>query len=291
MFARVSAAISAAAITAAVIALSVATSAASAEGCRIIDRPATVAATDRLHGPIEALGRPHTGGHGQVIFGAAQPFVSHLPVFMGNAAGHPHNFQVLLAVDFDAAGAGAYDAARAAGGLMTALPDSFDMSRLVVAYPGLAPLRRLSGVTVFNGHFEQGGRAAFGNATLDVDAVIYFQEFNHDAPRQSALSYLIFGSEEEAFALHLLSGPPDFDQILALSTITADPGLSDGRFITLDGRANDEGGRLRPGEVLSCRGDDGAMITLTVGGEIYCEAGEFDAVVTTAFNQARRCRQ
>ena len=290
MFAKEFAAKSAA-VFAAAIAVFAATSAASAEGCRIIDRPVSVAATDRLHGPIEALGLPHTGGHGQVIFGAAQPFVSHLPVFMGNAAGHPHNFQVLLKVDFDADGAAAYDAARAAGGLMTALPDSFDMSRLVLGYPGLAPLRRLSGVTVFNGHFEQGGRPAFGNATLDVDRVMYFQEFNHDAPRQSALTYLIFGSEEEAFALHLLSGPPDFDQILALSGVTAEPGLSDGRFITLDGRANDEGGRLRPGEVLSCHGDDGAVISLKIAAEIYCEAGEFDAVVTTAFNRARRCGQ
>src|SRR3954454_8976937 len=46
--------------------------------------------------PDEQPRNPTMGGHGMLVFGQDVQYMSHLPMFM-----RPHNFQVLLEVDFD----------------------------------------------------------------------------------------------------------------------------------------------------------------------------------------------
>ena len=246
------------------------------------------AAPDPLHTAIKGMGPPHVGSHGQVMFGAGPHYLSHLPVFMDAPDQHPHNFQVILEVAIEnAQDLATFNSAQAtATDVMTALPVAFDQGRLVAGYPGLAPLSRLPGTAVFDGHFEQGGTAISRSTNLAITRVVHFHEFRHDLPRSDQMTYLVFGGADGVFAAHILSGPPDFDHLLRLELSGPLPaGLADGVYLQMEARANTVEDRLRAGQVLTC--SDGTMIT--AGADIYCEAGEFDALVTAQFNRPRRC--
>lgn len=276
-----------------------------AQDCRLsLAPPAFVAAAqDDLHALPQGRSAGHNAFHGQALYGLENPYLSHLPVFMGAPENHPHNFQVILEVDFaDADARAAYVAERGSApmSLYTATPPDFDQTALVVDYAGRAAIETLPATTIVEGHFEQGGQAILDDVTFDVGRVVYFREFQLGGEPLGEQSYVIFGRGGEAFAAHLLSAPPDFDQMLAVEVTASDdaPALEDalaaGIYLTLPGRANDESNRIQAGETLSCSlAIDGAAAPITVevaaAAEIYCEAGEFSAVVMQAFNTPRRC--
>lgn len=55
--------------------------------------------------------------------------------------------------------------------------------------------------------------------TVKVKRVLYFRQFNPGAKQPTSSEYLLFGSgTNEQLAAHLITAPPDFDQIVALKT-------------------------------------------------------------------------
>ena len=78
-------------------------------------------------------GSDTTGLHGMLLFGTDPLYLSHLPMF-----GHPHNFQVILEVAFDADAAAVLRADREDGGddLYTFAPAEFPITELDPAGAG-----------------------------------------------------------------------------------------------------------------------------------------------------------
>jgi hypothetical protein len=263
---------------------------------------------DRLHALPHPNTSPHTGFHGQGLFGQDTPYLSHLAVFMGRPEAHPHNFQVILEASFadpEAAAALRADRAQHPETLYTVVPPRFDQVALVTRYAGREPLRALPGTTVFRGHFEQGGFPILEDVTLNVDRVVHFGEFNLGGAKLDTQYYLLFGRGDETLLAHLLSAPPDFDQILAVRfepvdlptesiRETVDALRAAGLYLQLPDRPNEVGIRLRANESLTCTLETGTRavpvtVRITVAEEQYCEAGELSALVTTAFNRPAAC--
>jgi len=58
-----------------------------------------------------------------------------------------------------------------------------------------------------------------GNVIVKVKRVLYFRQFNPGAKQPAFSEYLLFGSgTNEQLAAHLITAPPDFDQVVALKT-------------------------------------------------------------------------
>ena len=226
---------------------------------------------------------PTLATHGQLLLGHEFHFLYHLPVFMTDPDAHPHNFQVVLEVTFsDRAARDALVADQVETGdegYYTAVPPAFAQTALFLDYPGHPPPRAFESVDVFRDHFERDGER-IASSPMAIEALVHGREFAPDLPRPEALVYLLFGRGSDWFLAHMLSGPPDFDQILSVEVDAADP--PDGvpaQYLTLPGRVNGVADRLRPGDVLSCAGGD---IEVRIVGEPYCEVGELTHTVGNA---------
>jgi hypothetical protein len=268
------------------------------------------ASEDQLHAlPHPQAVGPHTFFHGQGLYGKDTLYLSHLAVFMGQPEAHPHNFQVLLEVEFENAEAKARyrsDRAQHPDVIYTATPPVFDQVALVAEYPGRKPLRRFPQTTVVRGHFEQGGQPIIQDTTLEIKRVVHFREFFLNGPKIEKQHYLLFGRGGDVMLSHLLSAPPDFDQFLATEWKPKDiPNetvgkrvedlLAQGLYMRLSDRENAVETRLRTGDVLTCslETDTGVLpitVELRVTAELYCETGEFVKLVMDEFNKPRRCR-
>jgi hypothetical protein len=228
---------------------------------------------------------PHAAFHGQLLLGTQAPYLYHLPLFMPDPGRHPHNFQVILEVDFAQAQPKASFLNHRAShqrDLYTMAPLPFYQDQLVLSYPGHSPLRSLKG-NAFHGHFEREGTQILSNVELAITNVVHFREFDPAGARPDTLQYLLFGQRGEALMAHLLfAPPPDFDQVLEVGIDDgpiAEERLRQGLRVTLSERRNQVEDRLREGETIACtvRGEDGAaatQATIRIGNEPYCEAGE-----------------
>ncbi|MCP4386140.1 MAG: hypothetical protein GY798_32825 [Hyphomicrobiales bacterium] len=265
-----------------------------------------LAGDDPLH-PASAAGdpAPHSALHGQGVYGVDAVYLNHLPIFMGNQAFHPHNFQVIVDVAFDSPDdATAYREDRLANPdtLYTAAPPVFDQMALVADDPSLQSLPQTQ---FFRGHFEQAGRQLIVAANLTVRNVIYDREFLLGGDKLPTQSYLLYGRGDDVFLTHLLSAPADFDQTLAVTLVATDVPtdtirdmvndfVAAGGFLELPDRGNEEVMRLRPGDTIICHFTtptraQPVMVELRVRSEPYCESGEVEALVTEAFNRPRPC--
>src|SRR4029453_14294133 len=96
------------------------------------------------------------------------------------------------------------------------------------------------------------------------------------------LTYLLFGRGDELFLAHVISEPPDFDQILSAQLAGAHPDedeLNAGIEVVLPGRPNTAAERLRDGTAITARGHvTGAhqFLSLEIAEvhELYFEGGD-----------------
>lgn len=209
----------------------------------------------------------HPAVHGMLVFGTDTIYLSHLPMFMP-----PHERQLILEVRFQGPGdpAGVYRRDRAQSGekIYTWVPRSFVLTDLVNAGAGAA---RMQGAIV-RGHFERRGTAITGDdVQCDVVKVIHSQLLSAKGPHDAQLKYLMFGTATAAFAVHVISTPPDFDQVLGVESSIA-PSAS-GRMVVADGRQNGFERRIRSDERISVRDGD-TVGTLRCLDEIYLERDE-----------------
>lgn len=245
----------------------------------------------------------HFGSHGQLVFGEDVVYLHHLPFLMDDPSRHPHNFQVLLRVSFfDEADEQAYLDRRKLrpDALFTALPEAYDQGWLKEIFENGLDGQELGEVQLYDEHFENFPRPQpFLRAGMVIDEVLRFRELVPKGPTADELRYMIVESEQEAFLVHELSSPPDFDQVLKVTLtpeITGPPEVSlDRGMLRLIGADNVEGGRLTMGETLTCSAHDGTRrlpfdVAVTVEGETYCEAGELsDVADSPSFEGKRAC--
>jgi len=203
--------------------------------------------------------KPAKGFHGMLIVGEETIYVSHLPMWMA-----PHNFQVILEVTFKGPGqpqARYIDDRKTTGTrLYTLEPEEFDIKELAPTAPQHLPSRSSFGATIWRNHFEDhpvthpGQRFMIAqDAEVHVENVVYFQELHPHGPGLQALEYLLFGKGQELFLAHVITQPPDFDQVLSVQVGNhqfTDEDLLQGVRVVFPGRANTISSKIEEGEQL-----------------------------------------
>jgi len=249
--------------------------------------------------------------HNMLILGTKTPFLYHLPMFSFPGFDSPHRYQVILEAGFSQQGKDLGDVFAAertkhgASKIYTFSPEKFVLQDLA-PQTRKEPLRQLSG-TIFRGHLEKGGESIFKDVTARV-RVVYFKEFILKATASTAkarpapignLQYILFGAGSELFLAHLITKPPDFDQILPVTIPgqtfflpSAEPSnekLRSGVVISFPQISNTISRRLRPGlrvgsmsekdqpigrRLRATAVEDPGILELQAGKEIYLEEGE-----------------
>jgi hypothetical protein len=228
---------------------------------------------------------PPQNPHRMMIVGEKSIFLSHLPMFMS-----PHNFQVILEATFTNKGSSVQEIytrdrqSHPQTKMYTLDPqEDFKLTTLFTPDP---PARNTFRATVFRGHVEKGGQAIAGltNIEVNVKRVILASALVRGAEKPEKLSYTLFGKGTELFLAHLITAPPDFDQILSVECDNVPPEdemLRGVRVVILD-RENTATHRIREQEKVSGQGHvTGAhqFLDLHVEAktEFYFEEGELSS--------------
>ncbi len=234
---------------------------------------------------------PAIGHHRMLIIGEETIYVSHLPMWM-----RPHNFQVILEVTFrgpDQPQASYIDDRKTTGTrLYTLNPrEKWDIRELAPSGPQRLPSRSSFRATIWRNHFEShpvthpGQRFMIAqDAEVHVENVVYFQELHPRGPGLQDLEYLLFGKGAELFLAHVITHPPDFDQVLSVQVGNhqfTDEDLLQGVRVVFPGRVNTISNKIKEGEQLLGKiqavGQDAPGIvdlTVAVGIELYVETEE-----------------
>ncbi len=224
---------------------------------------------------------PDADMHGMLVVGDQTVYLSHLPMF-----GHPHHdvqaiLEVHLSGDGDDPQATYVEDRRGSGErVYTLAPERFFLRHLVTPEPGRECLCEFTG-KLYRGHFERGGTPLLSKVTITVDHVVHFRQFDPRADAPENLEYVLFGKGDERFLAHLITRPPDFDQVLSVRASGqnfSDDDLQQGPTLFIPGRANRASDRLKPGERITAmvRGASG-QVELEIGTEVYFEEGELGA--------------
>jgi hypothetical protein len=225
--------------------------------------------------------------HGMLLVGRETAFLSHLPIF-----GAPHDYQVILEAAFTKTGSDPQadyfnDRKRSNAKVYTLEPDRFVLPTLAAA----PPLRSFTG-NIYRGHFERFPTQRAKDAAriaqhvdVTVNRVVLFRKFEPNATKPPQLEYLLFGKGTERFLAHVITRPPDFDQVLTVTSIDrtfTDDELARGVPLRFPGTANAPASRIAGTQPLSVQvatpgGTAPATVKLQPGIELYFEQGELDS--------------
>jgi hypothetical protein len=237
---------------------------------------------------LAAAAEDHASVHGMAVVGEQTVFLSHLPLF-----GPPHDYQVILEATFAKPGGDPQadyfnDRKRSREKTYTLEPESFVLSRLADAQP----LRSFK-ANVYRGRFEELARKSqraldAGRIARDVDVnvtrVVHFRKFDLKAAKPSQLEYFLFGKGDELFLAHLITEPPDFDQILSVKAPDhkfTDAELGKGISVVFPDKTNSVSRRISgaapvTGQIKAVGGAAPQAVQLQPGAELYFEKGELE---------------
>ena len=241
---------------------------------------------------------PSFGGHGMLVAGDDTVYLSHLPMFM-----LPHNFQAILEVAFEGGGNPyehyLHDRRHVGAKLYTLNPtERFNLTDLTVdpedrKHP--QPRRSSFGAQIFRNHFERPNNAhpeaprpvQLPNAVVRVMNVVLFRQldtYRKAPPLLPRLEYFLFGKAQELFLAHVITQPPDFDQVLSVRVEGhefTDEALRHGVLVTVPERPNSTFERIKERERVVAEaqlaGEDvprTVEIQVEAGTEFYFEEGE-----------------
>src|SRR5215210_6440318 len=213
----------------------------------------------------KALVAPHqhagdVATHNMLVVGEKTVFLSHLPMFKdqddaGNLVTTPHRFQAVLEATFtrgnDVRPQSIYTADRRRNQTtkiyMLNPTQTFMLASLVARRP-----RRAFKGTIFRGHFEREGKVAILNGIdVTVNRVVHFHEFDPQAVKLDKLEYFFFGKGDELFMAHLITSPPDFDQIVSVQVPDhkfTEAQLAQGVRVVFPQRGNSVPSRIKKGQ-------------------------------------------
>jgi hypothetical protein len=244
--------------------------------------------------PAAAEDRPAT--HNMLVFGDQTVFFSHLPMFEAlDEAGadfiSPHRFQVILQAALTPQQMASYAKDRQANPgtqFYTIGPKQFVLTQLFE--PKAAPRLKEFAATVFRGHLEaEPNHPVRGlvNVKVKIARVVHGRKFDPRASKPDALEYLVFGRGPERFLAHAIFGPPDFDHVVKLTSISpdlTDRDLEQDVRVAIPDRKNIVGQRLREGQRVEgmLRIGSGAptKVQIEIGKRIYFEEGELQVPPT-----------
>jgi hypothetical protein len=231
--------------------------------------------------------RDHLGKHNMLVVGEETVYLSHLPMFMS-----PHDYQVILAATFTQAGSNVqatYVNDRTQTGTMiyTLGPEPFVLPDIISTDPQHPLLRSFKG-TLFRGHLERGGTPILDDVDVTIKQVVYFRKFDPLANDLPQLQYVFFGKAQELFAAHVITRPPDFDQVISLKvaghTFT-DEELGQGVQVIFPGRTNAISDRLQQQQLsgnIQVKGNNASdLVELKVEADVefYFETGDLESAM------------
>jgi hypothetical protein len=205
----------------------------------------------------------------------------------------PHDYQAIFEVTLEHSGTDAmakYLADRKTGNSKMysfAPAENFVLTDLA-SPPDHPTLTSFQG-TIFRGHFEDGHFEQKGSPILEdivahVARVVHFRKFDRHAEPLPQLSYLLWGSSQELLLAHLISRPPDFDQVVGVTvsgTPLSDTTVSSGVAVSVPGRTNVPENKIQEQEKLMVElQPNGAQRTaptelqLQAGTEFYFETND-----------------
>jgi hypothetical protein len=230
--------------------------------------------------------------HNMAVVGDQVIFLSHLPMFMP-----PHDAQVVIEANLIKDGKNVdaiYFADRESHrGLRfyTLQPESFAIRELFQTDAPKNALRSHFTATMFRGHLEKGGTPVDGlkNVEVRIKRIVHAHNFA-GADKAATLSYVLFGGSQELYLAHLISKPPDFDQIVAITATGPLPSteeLQRGVTVNIPGRTNSPRDRLKVKEALSVQAHAAGAhqfldLRIAVVAELYFEEGELSSTAMTA---------
>ncbi|WP_405947842.1 hypothetical protein OG588_15760 [Streptomyces prunicolor] len=200
---------------------------------------------------------PGLAVHGLVLLGTDTVYAVHMPTFTT-----PYDFQAVLRVTPDT---DTYRTARKRYGT-SAL---FTLSPRTLLLKDLEPGASFPADLYF-GRFGREGEL-LGEVRVGIEERLYVGHPTEPTIEPAPLRYVLFG-REQLYLAHVLTGPPDFDQVLTAQlagewlTLT---GEQSSRTVTVPGRPDDLTGRLRPGEQVTAEGTE-----LQVLAEVYLETAD-----------------
>jgi hypothetical protein len=192
------------------------------------------------------------GRHNMLAFGRNTLLLSHFPSFMA-----PHDTQLVLEATLEDANGSLQEVwlrerqSHPDQGGYVMKPEAFALSTLYTPDP---PARGS-----FTATFFRGGNEAIPELTdvkVRVTDVVYAQKLDQSATFDE-LRYILFGRGDELFLAHLLSRPPDFDQIVSVRLVGLHPDEDELKRrieVVVPGRANTIQQRIRMGPVAAARG-------------------------------------
>jgi hypothetical protein len=249
---------------------------------------------ERRHGGMDMNGPRQSSDppafHGMLVFGGESAYLSHLPMFMAP----PHRYQLIMGAALENGGADQLPAIVAdrkkTGTRMYSFAPThnFALTDLVTPDPNHPRLDSFPG-TVVRGHFEAGhfeplGEPLIADVMAHIEHVFVFDKFAHQAKELPSLQYFLFGRSQERFLAHVLTRPPDFDQVIAVrlpNQQLTDEELGHALLVSFTGRTNSRDQRLTEGEQLEGtiqlsgqhdRSFD--VVELQVGQEFYFEVND-----------------
>lgn len=208
--------------------------------------------------------------HGMALFGEKTAYLYHLPMFMSS-----HDYQAIFEVALSREGIdplAVYVQDRQENppgspgrpdpnSMMYAFAptaEDFILTDLITPAnphdPQSPPLRSSLKGDIFRGHFEPNhphekmGPVILDNVVARVTNAVLFRKFNsHSQAALPQLEYFLFGKGQELFLAHVVTKPPDFDQILGVQVDThpfTDNELRQGVLVTFPGRENSADRRI-----------------------------------------------
>ena len=209
--------------------------------------------TDHPHGEVTPELPSDFGRHNMLAFGRSTLFLSHFPSFMA-----PHDTQLVFQATLeDANGSSLQEVwlrerqSHPDQGGYVMKPEAFALSTLYTPDP---PAR-----DSFTARFFRSGEEAvpeLTDVTVRVTDVVYAKKLDEPATLDD-LSYKLFGRGDELFLAHVLSRPPDFDQIVSVRLVGLHPDEDELKRridVVFPGRANTLQQRIRMGPVATARG-------------------------------------
>jgi hypothetical protein len=228
--------------------------------------------------------------HNMLVVGERAVYLSHLPMFQEQGKRPmPHRYQAILEVsltkrDSDPDRDYVEDRQKhRAIKIYTLNPEEFVLPTLVSTNPPQKPLRSFKAEKVLRGHLERPGNVAIlQDVQVNVKQVVHFREFDPKGEKPAELEYLLFGKTQELFLAHLITRPPDFDQILSVKVSDnkfTDEELAKGIPVVFPGTTNTPAARLKskqrlPGELKGKNAPVPRKIQVEVDAELFLEEGE-----------------
>jgi hypothetical protein len=155
--------------------------------------------------------------HGMRIVGEQSIYLSHMGLFNSSC----HDYQGLFEVSF----AGSTNPQKIYFDAQKKDPKQNEFTvkptqKFVLPDLGTGKLTSFK-AEIYSGQYERSEtnpKLLDGNVTVTVKQVLHFRQFKEGAKHPATSEYLLFGSTSEPLAAHLITAPPDFDQIVAVKT-------------------------------------------------------------------------